>query len=116
MSILAAKSRVTQAREHLGNDRLDVVESTLAAAEKYLAGLPPEETAPITAEIAALRTELANRPSEAETRQLSAAKGKLRQARSQIAEKSTYGTPDTIAKAEEFLMALRFEHRAADAA
>lgn len=116
MSSFAAKSRVTQAREYLGNGRLDLVESTLAAAEKYLVGLPAEETAPITEEIAALRVELANQPSEAEQRQLTAARGKLRQARSQIAEKSMYGTPDTLAKAEEYLLAVREAHRGAVAA
>jgi hypothetical protein len=111
MSISAAKSRVTQAREYLSNDRLDLVESTLAAAEKYLVGLPAEETGPVAAEIATLRVELADRPSEPETRSLTAARGKIRQARSQIAEKATYGTADTLAKAEEYLLAVREQHR-----
>ncbi len=112
MSITAAKNRVTQAREYLDKDRLDLVESAIAAGEKYLDGIPEEEAAPVRAELAALREELLRKPTEEEGRQIAAAKGKLRQIRSKLDEQNYFGIEDSFATAEKYLAPVRPELRA----
>ncbi|HKD96034.1 MAG TPA: hypothetical protein VKB69_00405, partial [Micromonosporaceae bacterium] len=100
MSLSAAKSRVTQAKDSLESGRRDVVESVLEAAEGYLDRLedPDEiEQAPAVREqIAEIRARLAAMMSPEDERKLSAAKGKVRQARSQIESNYvTYAIEDT---------------------
>jgi hypothetical protein len=84
MSLSAAKSRVMQARTQLETGRIDDVDPTLLAAERFLDGLPDDERAPLLAQITAIRAELANVIKPEDERKISAANGKLRQARSQI--------------------------------
>jgi len=117
MSLSAAKSRVTQAKDSLESGRRDVVESVLEAAEGYLDRLedPDEiEQAPAVREqIAEIRARLAAMMSPEDERKLSAAKGKVRQARSQIESNYvTYAIEDTLRVAEEFLDGIADEHRA----
>lgn len=65
-SVSAAKSRVMQARMQIEAGRLDEVEATLQAAEGFLEGLDDDETAPITADIAAIRAEVSGPPAAAQ--------------------------------------------------
>ncbi len=116
MSLLSAKSRAEQAREYLGNGRLDLVESTIATGEKFLAGLADAETSAVRAEFAALRTELAAMPSELEQRMITAAKSKIRQARTYIADKNLYGVEGALETAAKHLAEVREQHRTAVAA
>ncbi len=111
MSISAAKSRVNQVKEYFESGRLGYIEDTIAAGEKFLDGLPDGETAPIRAELAALRAQLAAMPTDEETRNLSAARGKIRQARSQIADSYYVGWEGTIEVAREHLNKVREIHR-----
>jgi hypothetical protein len=113
MSLLAAKSRATQAREHLGNGRLDLVESTIATGEKFLVGLPDGETAELRAEFAAIRADLAAVPTDVEQRMLTAAKGKIRSARNGIADKNLYSVEGALEGAAKYLADVREHHRAA---
>jgi hypothetical protein len=113
MSVSAAKSRVMQVRSMLESNRLGEVEATMAAAEKFLEGLPDGETVAIRAELAALRAQLAAMPTPEETQNLSAAKGKIRQARSQLADRQVLGVDATVATAKRHLLAVREAHRGA---
>jgi hypothetical protein len=57
-SASAAKSRVMQAQEYIDQGRTDDAKQKLDEAEKFLDGLPDDEKAPITKQIAALRDKL----------------------------------------------------------
>lgn len=103
MSVSAAKSRVMQARSALESGRGDDVAQILQAAEGFLADATPEEKAPILAEIAVLRVQLAATMKPEDRRALSAAQGKIRQARSAVAEENFFGLEETLGAAEKFL-------------
>ncbi len=111
MSISAAKSRVMQAKMQLESGRTDDAEATLLAAERFLEGLSVDEKAPVVAELAAIRAEIASRMRPEEERNLSAAKNTLRQVRSQLESKQFLGLEDTIAKAERFLQDVGPTHK-----
>lgn len=113
MSLSAANSRVRQAKMQLEENRLDDVEATLDAAVGFLKELSDAEKAPVLAEITAIRVALATMLRPADERQLSAAKGKIRQARSQIEQR--YAAADievTLGGAEQFLAAVAEMHAA----
>ncbi len=101
-SVAAAKSRVTMAKEYQAADRTEDAEKSLQSAEKFLDGLSDEEKAPIVAEIKAVREKLAAAIKPEDARKISAAKGKLRQARRQIEAKES-GIEDTLKAAENYL-------------
>jgi hypothetical protein len=84
MSVSAVKSRLVQVKSFIESRRMGEIESTLKAAEGFLAGLTEDERAPLVAEIAALRAHVATMLTSDDERKISAAKGKLRQARSQL--------------------------------
>lgn len=84
MSLSAAKSRVMFAKEYLNTPRNGEIEPMLQAAEEFLAEVPEEEKRPVLAEIAEIRAAVEAVPTPDETRQTSAAQGKLRQVRDQI--------------------------------
>ena len=112
MSLSAAKSRVMQAKMYLESKRVDEIEPTLQAAEKFLADLTADEKAPVLAELAAIRATLATMLTPQEERNLSAAKGYVRQARSQLESKQTLGIDDTLRNAEKFLEGIAEKHTA----
>lgn len=106
MSLSAARYRVTQAGMYLDSNRSDEVEPVLVAAEAFLDDLDPEDRdqeAPLRAQIAAIRARLATVLSPENERKISAARGKIRQARSQIEDRYVSGTDDTLRVAEEYL-------------
>lgn len=87
MSLSAARSRVMQAQMYLESRRYDEVGSVLDAALGFLVGLPAEETAPVIAEITALRVaavETAN--AEEVAAKVRAAERELKVARMDIEE------------------------------
>src|SRR5215467_6139034 len=107
MSLSAAKTRVMFAREYLGN-RVGEVEPTLLAAEGFLADVEDDQKATVLAEIAEIRAELDNLPTDDESRLMSGAKGKVTQARFQM--EHNYGRGDveeTLAAAGQFLEGVR---------
>jgi hypothetical protein len=109
----AAKSRVSLAKDMIRVGRNDDAESSLDAAEKFLVGLPEAEKAPIAAEIKALREQLAKAIKPEDARMVSAAKGKVKQAKSNI--ESGYGADDvraTLDSAEKFLANVPDAHKA----
>ncbi|GGM87315.1 hypothetical protein GCM10007977_106590 [Dactylosporangium sucinum] len=79
MSLSAAKGRVNLAQENLESGRTDGIESMIDTAEGYLDGLPDEEAAPVRAQIAAIRAELAGRMSPEDELAIRGARYKLRQ-------------------------------------
>ena len=107
MSASAAKSRIMQARMQLESGRVDEIEPTLVAAERFLEGLPDDESAPIRTQIRALRDELASTMKPEDARALSAAAGKVKQAKAALAEGNTYGLEETLQAAEGFLAKLK---------
>ena len=106
MSVSAAKSRVMQAKMQIEGSRFSDAESSVAAGLKFLDGLPEAETAAVRAELLQLQATIANQPKEEDVRSVAAAMGKLRQARSQIADKQTSGTADVLRTAEGYLAAV----------
>ncbi|HEX4385661.1 MAG TPA: hypothetical protein VH083_22025 [Myxococcales bacterium] len=103
MSVSAAKSRVMQAKMQLDSNRADDAESTVAAGLKFLEGLPDSETAAVRAELLQIRAAIASRPKPEDLRNISAAKGKISQARSQLDAKQLSSIADTLRVAEDFL-------------
>jgi hypothetical protein len=103
MSVSAAKSRVMQAKMQLDSNRADDAESTVAAGLKFLEGLPESETAAVRAELLQIRAAIASRPKPEDLRNISAAKGKISQARSQLDAKQHSGIADMLRVAEDFL-------------
>ncbi len=115
MSLSAARSRVTQAGMYLEANRSDEVEPVLVAAEGFLDNLDPEDRdqeAPLRARIAEIRARLATMLSPENERRISAAKGKIRQARAQIEERYVSGIDDTLRVAGEYLDGVPDEYRA----
>src|SRR5690349_2623406 len=84
MSLSAARSRVSMARDNLNMNRVDDVASLLDAAEGFLGGLDVAETAELLLEIAAVRAELDKTPNSDDQRFLSAARNQLRHARGEF--------------------------------
>ena len=103
MSVSAAKSRVMQAKMQLDSNRADDAEATVAAGLKFLEGLPDGETAAVRAELMQIRESIASRPKPEDLRNLSAAKGKIAQARSQLESKQLSAVADTLRVAEDHL-------------
>ena len=110
MSLSAAKSRVMQAKMNLETRRIDDIETTLQAAEKFLTDVPMEEKAGVIADIAEIRATLASMLTPQEERNVAGAKGKVRQARSQIDSKQILGIDDTLRSAEKFLEGIAEKH------
>lgn len=92
--------------------RFGEVEPALQAAEGFLRELTDEEKAPVLADIAKVRAEIAGMMSPEDERNLSAAKGKVRQARSQLESQQVLGIDDTLRTAEGFLATLAENHKA----
>jgi hypothetical protein len=117
MSLSAAKSRITQARDQVQSNRMDDLDRTLAAAEGFLAPLPDAEKSAALAEIAAIRAEVAAMLQPDEKLKLQGARGKLRQAKSYIDNR--YDAADTakiLAMVDEFLAGVREPHKIAEVA
>jgi hypothetical protein len=113
MSLSAAKSRLSFARENLDSGRTDGIESMLDAAEGFLAGEPDEEAAPYRAEIAAIRAELAALPSAEDALSITGARSKLRQAADWLESRYPIGdVADMVRRAEEFLVNVPEVHKA----
>jgi hypothetical protein len=113
MSLSAAKSRVMQARTQIEVNRIDEAESTLAAAERFLAPLPDEEKAGVLAEIAGIRTELASRMRPEDERSLRAAERELKLAREQMAAGQDLMIETTLVRAARYLENVPDQHKAA---
>ena len=58
MSVSAARSRIIWASEDVEKGRFDGTDVKLDEAERFLAGLPDDETMPLRAEIAELRSRI----------------------------------------------------------
>ncbi|KAK3376305.1 hypothetical protein B0T24DRAFT_699739 [Lasiosphaeria ovina] len=85
MSVSSVKIYINMALEYLDSPyRVDDVEPNLAQAEQRLANLSPDDAAPLVAQIADIRAKLDNLVKPADARQISAAQGKIRQARDYI--------------------------------
>ncbi|KAK6526199.1 hypothetical protein TWF281_011234 [Arthrobotrys megalospora] len=85
MSISTVKIYINRALENLDSPyRVDEVEPDLLQAEQRLLNISPVEAAPLIAQIADIRAKLENIVSPADARQVSAAQGKIRQARDYI--------------------------------
>jgi hypothetical protein len=85
MSVSSVKIYINMALEYLDSPyRVDDVEPNLLQAEQRLANLSPSDAAPLVAQIADIRTKLDDMVSPADARQVSAAQGKIRQARDYI--------------------------------
>lgn len=82
MSVSSVKIYINMALEYLDSPyRVDDVEPNLQQAEQRLVNLSPSDAAPLKEQIADIRDKLDNMVSPADARQVSAAEGKLRQAR-----------------------------------
>jgi hypothetical protein len=85
MSISSVKIYINMALEYLDSPyRVDDVEPNLLQAELRLANLSSADAAPLVAQIADIRAKLNNMVNPADARQVSAAQGKIRQARDYI--------------------------------
>ncbi|KAK0624273.1 hypothetical protein B0T14DRAFT_428801 [Immersiella caudata] len=85
MSVSTIKIYISTALEYLSSPyRTDDVEPTLAEAESRLPNISPEEAAPLIAQIADIRAQLDNIVKPADTRQITAAQGKIKQALNHI--------------------------------
>ncbi|KAK0713479.1 hypothetical protein B0T26DRAFT_782443 [Lasiosphaeria miniovina] len=85
MSVSSVRIYINMALEYLDSPyRVDDVEPNLVQAEQRLANLSPEDAAPLVAQIADIRAKLDNLVKPADARQISAAQGKIRQARDYI--------------------------------
>ncbi|HYE17575.1 MAG TPA: hypothetical protein VEA69_03970 [Tepidisphaeraceae bacterium] len=99
----AARIRVSSAEEKVDGPRRGEVEDILKDAEKWLDGLPAAERAPYDARIKTVREKLASLITPEDERKVRAARGKIRQAQSQIDAKQTSGIEDTFKTAEKYL-------------
>ncbi|KAK6357784.1 hypothetical protein TWF718_002090 [Orbilia javanica] len=82
MSISSVKIYINRALENLDSPyRVDEVEPDLIQAEQRLPNLSPSDAGPLIAQIADIRTKLENIVRPADARQITAAQGKVRQAR-----------------------------------
>ncbi|KAK3368422.1 hypothetical protein B0H63DRAFT_504294 [Podospora didyma] len=85
MSVSSVKIYINMALEYLDSPyRVDDVEPNLLQAEQRLPNLSPADAAPLVAQIADIRAKLDNIVKPADARQVSAAQGKIRQARDYI--------------------------------
>jgi hypothetical protein len=85
MSVSSVKIYINMALEYLDSPyRVDDVEPNLLQAELRLANLSPADAAPLVAQIADIRAKLNNMVNPTDARQVSAAQGKIRQARDYI--------------------------------
>src|SRR6201989_768857 len=85
MSVSSVKIYINMAAEYLASPYgVDDVEPNLLQAEQRLANLSPSDAAPLIAQIAEIRAKLDSMVSPADARQVSAAQGKIRQARDYI--------------------------------
>ncbi len=85
MSVSSVRIYINMAVEYLDSPyRVDDVEPNLLQAEQRLANLSPAEAAPLVAQIADIRAKLDDMVKPADARQVSAAQGKIRQARDYI--------------------------------
>jgi hypothetical protein len=117
MSLSAARSRITQARDQIRSNRTDDVDRTLAAAEGFLAPLPDAEKSTALAEIAAIRGELAAMANPDEQLKLQGARGKLRQARGYVdSGYDAASTENVLGMVDQFLAGVRDQHKAAELA
>src|ERR1700712_286249 len=85
MSVSSVKIYINMALEYFDSPyRVDDVEPNLLQAEQRIPNLSPADAAPLVAQIADIRAKLDNMVSPADARQVSAAEGKIRQARNFI--------------------------------
>jgi hypothetical protein len=112
MSVSAVKSRINQVKSFMETRRMGDIEPTLMAAEGFLSGLTEDERAPLVAEIAALRAQVATMLSPDDERKISAARGKLRQARSQLESNPASDVSGIIGVAAGFLAGIPEQHTA----
>jgi len=85
MSVSSIRIYINMALEYLDSPyRVDDVEPNLLQAEQRLSTLTPDDAAPLIAQIADIRAKLDNIVKPADARQVSAAQGKIRQARDYI--------------------------------
>jgi hypothetical protein len=116
MSVSSVKIYINMALEYLDSPyRVDDVEPNLLQAEQRLANLSPADAAPLIAQIADIRARLNNIVSPADARQVSAAEGKVRQARDYIDMKRGHlGQSDKDHIEEIFRGAVQFLDQIAD--
>jgi hypothetical protein len=111
MSLSAARSRLMFAKDNLNMNRLDAVEPLLAAAEEFLAQdaeADSADKAALLTEIAEVRAAQAAMPTSDERRHVSAAQGKVRQARDQIEHNyMTEYVVETLEAAVQYLVEVR---------
>lgn len=85
MSVSSVKIYINMALEYLDSPyRVDDVEPNLVQAEQRLSNLSPADAAPLIAQIAEIRAKLDDIVKPADARQISAAQGKIHQARDYI--------------------------------
>jgi hypothetical protein len=117
MSVSSVKIYINMALEYVDSPyRVNDVEPNLLQAEQRLANLSPADAAPLVAQIADIRARLDNMVSPADARQVSAAEGKIRQARDYIERNRGNLTQSDKDHVEElFRMAVQFLGQIADA-
>lgn len=117
MSVSSVKIYINMALEYLDSPyRVDDVEPNLLQAELRLANLSPADAAPLVAQIADIRAKLDNMVSPTDARQVSAAQGKIRQARDYIDTNRGHLTQSDKDHVEElFRMAVQFLGQITDA-
>ncbi|EPS43378.1 hypothetical protein H072_2588 [Dactylellina haptotyla CBS 200.50] len=117
MSVSSIKIYINSALENLDSPyRVDQVEPALQQAEQRLPNISPDDAAPLIAQIAEIRAKLDNMVSPHDARQVSAAEGKIRQARDFI--DTNYGQLNQSAKdfvEELFKGAIQFLDQIEDA-
>ncbi|KAK6511077.1 hypothetical protein TWF506_010158 [Arthrobotrys conoides] len=117
MSVSTIKIYLNRALENIDSlYRVDQVEPDLLQAEQRLPNIAAEDAAPLIAQIADIRAKLENMVSPADARQLSAAQGKIRQARDFI--ETNHGNLNQSAKdhvEDLFQGAVQFLNQIADA-
>jgi hypothetical protein len=117
MSVSSVKIYINMALEYLDSPyRVDDVEPNLLQAEQRLANLSSADAAPLVAQIADIRAKLNNIVKPADARQVSAAQGKIRQARDYIETNRGQLTQSDKDHVEElFRIAIQFLGQITDA-
>jgi hypothetical protein len=117
MSVSSVKIYINMALEYVDSPyRVDDVEPNLLQAEQRLANLSPVDAAPLVVQIANIRAKLNNLVSPADARQVSAAQGKVRQARDYIDTNHGHLTQSGKDHVEElFRIAVQFLGQITDA-
>ena len=120
MSASTVRIYINSALEYLDSPyRVDDVEPNLQQAEQRIPNLDPDEAAPFIAQIADIRARLDEMVSPADARQVSAAQGKIRQARDfidtnggQLTQSGKDHVEELFRGADQFLSQIADERKA----